>query len=329
MTCTRRTLLRTGLAGSAAAFALPLVAQHHAFPGSQTIRLVVPYPPGGGTDTVSRLITEQVTGETGWSIVIDNKPGAGGNIGMDAVAKARADGLTIGMGQTANLAINPSLLPRMPFDPAKDFAPVILVASLPVVVVVRADASYENLSQLLTAAKAKPGALKQALAGAGTVGHLASELLCSSTGVKVLNVPYKGASQALTELVGGQSDFMLAAPSAVTELLKAKRLRALAVTSRSRLPILPHVPTVAESGHPGFEATDWKAIVAPAQTPGPVVARLHAAFDRALGKPATIAKLALEGSAPLGGSSDAAAKYIRAEQAKWAGLIRTAGIRLE
>ncbi|MGH6640006.1 MAG: Bug family tripartite tricarboxylate transporter substrate binding protein, partial [Polaromonas sp.] len=222
------------------------------------IRFVVPYTPGGGTDTVTRHIANSITQDSKWTFLIDNKAGGGGNIGLDIVAKSKGDGYTLGMGQTANLAINPALLPSMPFDPVKDLLPVALVAELPTVMVVRADSPWKSLADAIKAAKAKPGDVKQALASTGTVGHLAGEMMARRAGIKVLNVPYKGAAPAITDILGGQTDYMFATPQAVVGMIKGGKLRALAVTSKKRLAILPEVPTVAESGYKDFEAVDWK-----------------------------------------------------------------------
>ncbi|MDW5441447.1 tripartite tricarboxylate transporter substrate binding protein [Polaromonas sp. SM01] len=315
------------LASAVGIAGLPVLAQT-AWP-DKPIRFVVPYTPGGGTDTVTRHIANTITQDTQWTFLIDNKAGGGGNIGLDMVAKSKADGYTIGMGQTANLAINPALLPSMPFDPARDFAPVALVAELPTVMVVRADSPWKTLADAIKAAKAKPGELKQALAGTGTVGHLAGEMLARRTGIKVLNVPYKGAAPAITDLLGGQTDYMFATPQAVIGMVKGNKLRALAVTSTKRLAILPEVPTVAEAGYKGFEAVDWKVIVAPAGTPAEVIKRLNAAVAKALTHPTMIAQLAAEGSAPLSGDPAQVARYLKAEQAEWGKLIRDAGIKLE
>lgn len=323
-TIQRRTLLSAGLA----ALALPTWALA-SYPGARPIKLIVPYTPGGGTDAVARFIASKIAAETKWSLIVENRAGASGNIGMDSVAKSKPDGLTVGLGQTANLAINPALLPKMPFDATKDFAPVALVASLPVVLVVREESPFKSLDDVIKAAKAKPGDLKQALAGNGTVGHLAGELLAFQAKFKVLNVPYKGAAPALTDLLGGSTDFMLSTPQSILEMIRGKKLRALAVTSKERLSVLPEVPTVAESGFPGFEAADWKAIIAPAGTPAAIVNALNKAAVDVLKKKETSDLLAQEGSKPLGGSPADAKAYIQAEQAKWAKLITDAKISLE
>lgn len=295
----------------------------------RAIKVIVPYTPGGGTDTVTRHLLDKVTTETKWTLIVDNKPGGGGNVGLDMVAKSKPDGYTLGMGQTANLAINPALMPKMPFDPAKDLIPVALVAELPTLLVVRQDSPLKNLGDVVKAAKAKPGSLKQALAGSGTVGHLAGEMLAIKAGFTVLNVPYKGAAPAVTDLLGGQTDYMFATPQAVLGMIKGGKMRALAVTSTRRLSVLPDVPTVSESGYKGFEAVDWKMLVAPAGTPAPVIRQINAAVEKALANPSFQAQLNAEGSSALGGTAQKAADYLRSEQAEWSALIRTANIKLD
>ena len=295
----------------------------------RAIKVIVPYTPGGGTDAVTRHLLDKVSFETKWTLLVDNKPGGSGNVGLDMVAKSKPDGYTLGMGQTANLAINPALMPKMPFDPTKDLIPVALVAELPTILVVRQDSSFKNLADVVKAAKAKPGFLRQALAGNGTVGHLAGEMLAVKAGFTVLDVPYKGAAPAVTDLLGGQTDYMFATPQAVLGMINGTKLRALAVTSMRRLAVLPDVPTVSESGYKGFEAVDWKMLVAPAGTPAPVIRQINIAIEKALANPAFQAQLIAEGSTALGGSSQKAAEYLRTEQTEWAGLIRASNIKLD
>ena len=315
-----------GLALTVALAASPANAQ--TWP-DKPIRLVVPYPPGGGTDTVARHIAEKLSTDQKWQFVVDNKPGAGGNIGIEFVAKAPPNAYTLGLGQTANVAINPALVPNMPFDAVKDIVPVALVAEQAVVLVVRADNPWRNLADLVAAAKIKPGALRQALAGNGTVGHLAGEMLARRAGYTVLSVPYRGAATALTDLLGGQTDYMFATPQAVLGMLQGGKLRALAVTSKKRITVLADVPTVAESGFKDFEAVDWKLIVAPAGTPAELVLRINAAVEKALSSPRMMAQLMAEGSAPMGGNPAQVLRYVRREQAQWGALVREAGIRLD
>jgi len=293
------------------------------------IRFIVPFTPGGGTDTVTRHLAEKITQDTQWSFLIDNKPGAGGNIGMDLVAKAKPDGLTLGMGQTSNLAINPSAMAKMPFDAQKDFVPVALVAEIPMVLVVRTDSTWKNLDDLIRSARAKPESVKQALAGTGTVGHLAGEMLSKKANFKVLSVPYKGAAPAITDLLGGQTDYMFSTPQSVLGMLQGGKLRALAVTSSQRLKVLPQVPTVAEQGYKGFEAVDWKMVVAPANTPAPVLRRFNAAAEKVLNSASFMAQMAAEGSTPIGGNLEKIAAYLKTEQSEWGDLIREAGIKFD
>jgi tripartite-type tricarboxylate transporter receptor subunit TctC len=320
---TRRTLIACA-AAACAALSGPALAQA-AWP-DKPIKVIVPYTPAGATDAVTRMITEKMAQDTKWSFLVDNKAGGGGNIGLDLVAKSKADGYTLGMGQTANLAINPGLLSKMPYDALKDFVPVALVAKQPVLMVVRADSPWKSLADMVSAAKAKPNEVKQALAATGTLGHLAGEMLAHRIGIKVLNVPYKGAAPAITDLIGGQTDYMFATPQAVLGMLKGGKLRALAVTSSSRIAVLPDVPTVAESGYKGFEAQDWKVLVAPVGTSPEIVGKLHAAVEKALAKPATIAQMLQDGSTPMSGSPAQVAQFIKAEHAQWGKVIRDAGI---
>ena len=286
-------------------------------------------PPGGGTDTTSRLIAEKFTTVLGWTVVVDNKPGAGGNIGLDAVAKAAPDGYTIGMGQASNLAINPSLYAKMPFDSLKDFTPIASIAEQPVVLVVRQDSPFKTLADFITAAKARPGTIGVAQAGNGTVGHLAGELLERRAGVQLLQVPYKGAGPAINELLGGQVPAYIGNSVSVMGQLSAGKIRALAVTSAQRLGSMPTVPTVAEQGYPGFAATTWLGLVGPAGMPADIVNRMNAETVKLLARPDVKDKLAFEGSEATPGTPQQFAAHIRAEHAKWGALIREANIKIE
>lgn len=317
------------LSALTACLAGPLAAlAQSGYPG-QPIRLIVPFPPAGGTDTVTRLLAERLQSAAGWTFVIDNRAGAGGNIGMDVLAKSKADGITLGMGQTANLAINPALYARMPYDARTDFTPVALVATQPVVLVVRGESPYKTLADLVAGAKARPGQLTLASAGSGTVGHLTGELFARKAGYKHVHVPYKGAGPAATDLLGGQVDYYFATPQAIAGFVKAGKLRALAVSSTRRLPMLPDTPTIAEAGYKGFDTSDWKMLVAPAGTPPDIVKRLNAEVQKALGKPETIARLLSEGSLPTTGSTDEAAQFLKAEQARWATVVRDAQVKVD
>jgi tripartite-type tricarboxylate transporter receptor subunit TctC len=323
-----RSKLRNCITAIVLATCAGAAAAQGAYP-AKPIRFIVPFPPGGTTDISSRLIADRLANSLHWTIVIDNRPGAGGNIGADAIAKAAPDGYTIGMGQTSNLAINPTLYSKIPFDALKDFTPVALVSSTPLVVVVGAATPYQTLAAMLAAAKDQPGVLTFASPGSGTVGHLAAELLAITAGVKMVHVPYKGASQATTDLIGGQVDSYFATAPAVIEQVRAGRLRALAVTSAQRSPALPAVPTVAESGYPGFEATSWYGVVAPSGTPPPVIERLSAEIRKALQAPEVRNGLAREGGGTLGGGSAEFASFLRAETGKWSKVVKASGARVD
>jgi tripartite-type tricarboxylate transporter receptor subunit TctC len=307
---------------------LPAGAPAQSWP-AKPIRVIVPFPPAGGTDVLTRQLAEKISASTKWTLVIDNKPGAGGNIGLDALAKSAADGYTIGMGQTANLAINPSLYAKMPFDALKDFAPVGLVSAQPMVLVVAADSPYRSLADVVAAARAKSDALTMASAGSGTVGHLAGELFARKAAVKFLHIPYKGASPAVTDLLGHQVDIFFANTQSVMTLVAAGKLRALAVSSAQRIQALPAVPTISESGYKEFEAVTWSGLVAPAGTPGEIIAKLNAEIAKALARADLLERLTAEGSQPLGGSPQQFADFLRSEHAKWGVAVRASGAKVD
>ncbi|MBO9685613.1 Bug family tripartite tricarboxylate transporter substrate binding protein [Roseateles chitosanitabidus] len=326
----RASLAVAAIVTISAASMLPLTAARAESPyPAEPIKMLVPFPPGGGTDIVTRLVVDRMREDTQWTFIVDNKAGAGGNIGLDAVAKSKADGYTLGMGQTANLAINPALYPKMPYDPTKAFVPVALVAGQPVVLVVGPSSKFKTVAELVAAAKAKPGTLTMASAGNGTVGHLTGELFSRQAGINATHVPYKGAGPAATDLLGGQVDYYFATPQTVIGFIKSGRLRALAVSSPKRLPVLPDVPTVAESGFPGFDTSDWKMIVAPAGTPPAVVQRLNAQVEKAMSKAATIGRLQAEGSVPMWASPQQTAQFLKTEQKRWGDLVRSAHVKLD
>ncbi len=298
------------------------------YPG-KPIKLIVPFPPAGGTDTLSRAIAQSITNDTKWTIVVENRPGAGGNIGLDAAAKSPPDGYTIAMGQTANLAVNPALYSSMPFDPLKDFAPIALLSSQPLIVVVSATSPYKSLKDLVDAAKKNPGKMNMASAGNGTIGHIGGEIFQRRAGIKMTHVPYKGAGPAVADLIGGSVDTIFGNTQSVGGLIAGGRLRPLSVTAPKRLAAFPDVPTVAESGYPGFEAATWSGLVAPSGTPKAIIDKLNAAANKALGSTQMKAKLAEDGSTPLGGTPQEFAAYIRSEHAKWGAAVRDAGIKLD
>jgi len=316
------------LALAALAFAAAYALADDAYP-AKAIRLIVPFPPAGGTDVLSRAMAQAISVDTKWTIVIDNKPGAGGNIGLDFVAHAPADGYTIGMGQTANLAVNPALYSKMTFDPLKDFAPIALISSQPLILVVDAKSPYKSLADLVAAAKKDPGKVNMASPGNGTIGHIGGILFQRRAGITMTHVPYKGAGPAVTDLMGGSVDCYFGNSQAVGGHVASGRLRALAVTSPKRLASFPNVHTIAESGYPGFEAATWSGLVAPAGTPAAIVDRLNAAANKALATTEMKARLAEEGSTALGGSPAQFAGFLKAEHAKWGAAVREAHIKLD
>ncbi|MGZ5038564.1 MAG: Bug family tripartite tricarboxylate transporter substrate binding protein [Usitatibacter sp.] len=324
----RRTFVRAFCAAILAAGSCAGSIAQDAYP-AKPIKIIVPFPPGGGTDVLSRAIAQSITNNTKWVFVVDNRPGAGGNIGLDAAAKSPPDGHTIAMGQTANLAVNPALYPSLPFDPLKDFEPIVAVSSQPLILVVGKDSPYKTLKDLVDAAKAKPGQLNMGSPGSGTIGHIGGELFQRRAGVKFAHIPYKGAAPAVTDLMGGSVDLYFGNSQSVDGLVKGGRIRAIAVTSPKRLKNMPDVPTIAESGYPGFEAATWSGLVAPKGTPKAIVDRLNAEANKALRSPDMIAKLDLDGSEPLGGSPQRFAEFLKAEHAKWGAVIKEAGIKLE
>ncbi|MFV0675981.1 Bug family tripartite tricarboxylate transporter substrate binding protein [Variovorax sp. tm] len=296
---------------------------------ARPIKLIVPFPPGGGPDLIAREVATTVTTQQGWTIIIDNKPGSGGNIGMDAAAKAAPDGYTLVMGQTSNMAINPSLYAKLPYNPQKDLTPVGLVASAPLVIAVASNSPYKTLTDLLNAAKANPDGINYASSGSGTVAHLATEQLQRIANVKLTHVPYKGAAQGVTDLIGGQIQMYISSVVTLSGHIRNGKMRALAVTSAKRSADLPNVPTVAEAGYKGFEAVTWFGIAAPAGVPKDAVATLNAAFNKALETPDVRKKLTEQGADVLGGPSEQFAALVRDETVRWAKVVKESGAKVD
>ncbi len=296
---------------------------------SRPIRLVVPFPAAGTTDILAREVGQRLSATFGQSVVIDNRPGAGGNIGSDLVAKSAPDGYTLLMGTVGTHAINPNLYAKMPYDHLKDFVPVVLVASVPNVLEVTPSLPVHSVADLIRLAKAKPGQINFASSGSGTSIHLSGELFKAMAGVDMTHVPYKGSAPALTDLIGGQVQVMFDnLPSSLPQI-KAGKLRAIAVTSAQRAPALPDIPTIAESGLPGFEATSWFGILAPAGTSPAIVARINADVNQWLQSPEAKEKLLAQGAAAAGGSPEQFGAYIRAETEKWAKVVKASGARVD
>jgi tripartite-type tricarboxylate transporter receptor subunit TctC len=296
---------------------------------AKPIRIVVPFPPGGGTDTIARETSQRVAAATGWTFVIDNKPGAGGNLGVDAVAKSPADGYTLVLGQTSNLAINPTLYAKMPYDPQKDLAPIVLVANAPLVMVTGVGTPYKTLAEAVNAAKAKPGTLNFASPGNGTVAHLTSELFQKAAGVNTQHVPYKGAAQALTDVMSGTVELYMSSVPTLIGHIKNNKLRPLAVTSAKRVDDLPNVPTINESGYKGFDAVTWFGLLTPAGTPKDVIAKLNAEFNKALQSPELRKKLGDEGADPAGGTAEQFAALIKDEIPRWGKVVKDSGAKVD
>lgn len=322
MKMVRRTLL--GLAAGLASAGV--LAQ--AYP-SKAIRVIVPFPPGGGTDIIAREVTQKVASSTGWTFVVDNKPGAGGNLGVDAAAKSPADGYTIVLGQTSNLAINATLYPKLPYNPVKDLVPIGLVASAPLVIVVPTQSAFKTVGDLVAAAKAKPAEVNFASPGNGTVAHLTGEQFQKTAGVRFQHIPYKGANQALTDVISGQVHIYVSSVPSVLQQIRTGKLRALAVTSAKRVDDLPQTPTVGESGYRGFDAVTWFGFLAPAGTPKDVVTRLNAEFNKALQAPDLRKRLGDEGADPLGGTPEQFAELIRNDIANWGKTVKESGVRVD
>lgn len=296
---------------------------------NKAIRIVVPFPPGGGTDTIARETSQRVAAATGWTFVVENRPGAGGNLGVDTAAKAPADGYTIVIGQTSNLAINPTLYAKMPYDPQKDLAPIVVLADAPLVMVSSMSTPYKTLADVVQDAKAKPGRINFASPGNGTVAHLASEMFQKSAGIKMQHVPYKGAAQALTDVISGTVDLYMASVPTLLGQIKQGKLRALAVTSPQRVDDLPNVPTVREAGFKGFEAVTWFGLLAPAGTPKEIITRLNAEFNKALQVPELKKRLNDEGADPVGGTPEQFAALIKDEIARWGRIVVESGAKVD
>ena len=319
----RRTLTLAMLATGALALA-PLAAQAQAFP-SKSLTMIVPFSPGGTTDILARVVGAFMAKDLGQPVIIDNRPGAGGNIGAQMVARAAPDGYTILMGTVGTHAINQSLYKKMPFDPIKDFAPITRVALVPNLLVANPSQPFKTVKELIAYAKANPGKVTFASSGSGTSIHLSGEMFQQMAGVEMQHIPYKGSAPALTDLLGGQTAIMFDNMPSVIGHVRAGKLRPIAVTTPTRSPALPDVPTIAESGVPNYSATSWFGILAPAATPAPVIARLNASILKALADPEVKKKLAEQGAEPHGEKPEQFAEFIRSETAKWGQTVKVSG----
>lgn len=290
------------------------------------IKIVVPFSPGGGTDTIARTLSAGMSKELGQTVIVENKPGAGTIIGSDAVAKSAPDGTTILIATFAH-AVNPSLRSKLPFDTDKAFDPVVLIGRSPNILVVPADSPYKNIKELVAAAKAHPGKLTFASQGVGTSAHLAGELFNNLAGVNLTHVPYKGAGPALNDLLGGQVNMMFATATAAAPLIEGGKVRALGVTTPERSPVRPDVPSIAEAGVPGYAAESWYGFFVPAGTPADVVAKLNAATAKAAKSEAFRKRVEGEGLVISAGTPKELADYVSAEQKRWAAVVKAAKIQ--
>jgi tripartite-type tricarboxylate transporter receptor subunit TctC len=325
----RRAALAAAAFALAALPAVPPAAHAQSDFPNKPIRMVVTFPPGGSADAVVRMLVPRLNDKLGQQVVVDNKPGAGGNIGLTLVAKAPADGYTMGVGAAGALSANSSLYPKMPFDPLKDLQPVSMLAAIPFVVVGHPSVPAKDLKELVAMAKARPGSLSIAHGGNGTAMHLSAALLGQMARVKFTEVPYKGSGPAALDALSGQVQLAVVDLPSALQHIKAGKLTAFAVTSPKRLPMLPEVPTASEAGLAGYDSTGWFGVVAPAGTPVLAVARMNAAITDALNDPAIQASMRNLGVEPAPGRPEAFGAYIRSETAKWGKVIKQGGIKID
>jgi tripartite-type tricarboxylate transporter receptor subunit TctC len=303
-------------------------AQSPGYP-SKPIHLIVPFPPGGGNDTVARAIAQQISPELGQPVVIDNKPGAGGSVGAELAAKAPADGYTLFLAGVGSHVVNPNVHKKLGYDPLKDFAPITLIASAPSVLVVNPKVPAQNIAEFTAYARANPGKLNYASNGTGSAAQLAAAMYETMAGVKMVHVPYKGIAPALTDLLGGEVQLMFGTVVALVPHIQAGKLRALAVTGKKRSPLIPDVPTLRESGLPEYEAGSWYGIEAPAGTPRAIIEQLNAVIVKALKQPDVAKRLATEGAEVIGSTPEEFGAHIKADLERVGKIVRAAGIQAE
>lgn len=309
-----------------AAITAPAAAQD--FP-TKPVRMLIPFPPGGFVDILGRLVAAKMSDHLGQNVLVDNRPGANGNIALDAVAKSAPDGYTIIQAQVSNLAVNPALYKDLPFDPLKDLAPVGFVGTASQVMVVAAGSQIQSVADMVAAAKAKPGELMFASSGNGSLGHLGFELIQQQAGIKFTHVPYKGAAPAVIDVIGGRAHLFIAAMPSVIGHIRGGKLKAIAVTARQRAPELPDVPPLNEAGFPGYETTNWLAIMTRAGTQQPVIDRLNAALEKALQNDDAKARFAKEGATVRTSTPKELGDVLAADITKWRNVVTKAGIKIQ
>lgn len=293
------------------------------------VRLLVPYGPGGSSDVVARAVAAEMSRDLGQQVIVENKGGGQGTIATMEVARARPDGYTLILGHVGTLAVNPSMMPKLSYDPRRDFAPIVLLAKLPMVFAVGQKVPASTLPEFVALARAKPGALNYGSAGNGSAGHLAFEMLKTTSGIDVVHVPYKGTGAQVTDLLAGNIDAAAAGTPGLLPHAQAGKIRIIAVGSERRLPVLPDVPTVAEQGYPGFESSQWFGLLAPAGTPAPVVERLRQAAVKALQTEPVRERLAHDASEPSGAGPAEFAAFIDSEEIRWGKIVRDARLSIE
>jgi tripartite-type tricarboxylate transporter receptor subunit TctC len=314
------------LALAAVTVAAPAAAQDYP---TKTVKIIVPFAPGGNVDITARLVAPGLSEILGQPVVVENKPGAGGTIGADLVAKSPPDGYTLLMGSNSTFSVAPSLYPKNPYNPLRDFAPVIMIASAPFVLVVNADSPIVSARSLVARAKASPGKLTMSSAGTGSSNHLVGELFQEITTTSFTHIPYKGSGQALTDIMGGQVDLHFDQITSAASHIQAGKLKALLVTAPQRVPMLREVPTASEAGYPTFEATNVTGLIAPAGTPRDVIEILAAATQKVISQPATREKFAELGAETTGGTPEQFGAYIRDDLAKWKRIVKDANVKVE
>ena len=292
------------------------------------LKIVVTFTTGGAPDTLARIIGERLTAAWGQPVIVDNKPGAGGNLGADFVAKSAPDGYTLVVGTVGTHSINPALYSKMPYDAVKDFAPITLIATTPNMLVINNDVPAKNLKDFIALGK-KEGKMTFASSGSGTSIHVSGELFKTMTGIDMVHIPYKGRATAIPDVLGGRVTMMFDNMPSSLALVREGKLRALGVTSSSRSPAAPDIPTIAESGLPGFDAVSWFALFAPANTPKPIIDKLQSEVRRILKTPDVTKKLADNGLDPVGGTSEELAAYQKAEIIKWAKVVKESGAKAD
>jgi tripartite-type tricarboxylate transporter receptor subunit TctC len=314
---------------SCAAFSAAVHAQSASSYPSKPVRWIVPFPPGGGTDAISRTLTQKLSEAWGQQVIADNRPGSGGTIGLAIAAKLPADGYNIVLGQLANVAIAPALYAKLPYDGVKDFTPVTLALTSPLILVVHPSVPAKNVKELIALARAKPDSITFGSPGNGTTGHLGTEIIKSAGKVKMVHIPYKGAVPAFTGLLGGEIAVYLSSIQPALPMLKAGRVRALGVTSAKRMPTLPDVPTIAETGLPGYQVTNWYGVMAPAGVPKDILAKLHGDLVKVMKSPDVQQRFAAEGGDATPNTPEQFGAFIRDEIVKWGKAVKESGAKVD